>query len=558
MTSPVDLPRVKLAELVAQRDASICQNAKDCATRLRSECGLEYDDECAALAAAVDAGIVAELQHGLLSSVPRSVLLRRLSQRLANGSNLPAYLAQWSVECWALALGVVRASDDLLSLKLERLLPPLNAVATNAVMSAERLDRLVRDAASSGIDEPIARAFIARYAARSGWLVGQPPEPSALTTEASGARRTIPRSPTIPGTGTPAPGPVSAGAPALKTPDPQQAERHSAGAKIFRWRGAVFVLVILAAIGATAIDRHFKTLPASPSLSAARRVPTQTAASNTDQRSADLRKSERIDHEQRTYNAARGNREALQGYIDSCEICVYREAALQEKARLDAADREERVYKAARGNKEALLTYIGTCTVCAYKSAALEEKARIDSTVEQEERAYTTARGSKLALQAYISTCALCAHRAAAQSEIGAIEAAQPRRIASTINICGKPVDFVIEATGVPAAYRGFLGVWTGAAWNSRVCGGLIVRRVESDGSADIVYIYGPLPGEKFLWKAQHPAATISARKLTFEDEEEGSFVFNQTYDNTLHGLFTGKEGAKLDAILTRELSSVP
>jgi hypothetical protein len=317
-------------------------------------------------------------------------------------------------------------------------------------------------------------------------------------------------------------------------------------------------LVILAAIVATAIDRQFKTPPASPSLSSAQRIPTQTAAPSADHYSEELRKSERVDREQRSYNAARGKRGALQGYIESCEICTYREAALQENARLDAADREERIYKAARGNKDALLTYIGTCTVCAYKSAALEEKARIDMTVEQEERAYTAARGNKYALQAYISTCALCAYRAAAQSEIVAIEAAQPRRIASTIDICGRPVDFVIEATGVPGAYRGFLGVWTGAAWNSRICGGLIVSRIESGRTADVVYIYGPLPGEKFPWKAQHLAAMISASNLTFEDEEGGSFVFNQTYDNTLHGLFSGRDGAKLDAIVTRELSSVP
>jgi hypothetical protein len=319
----------------------------------------------------------------------------------------------------------------------------------------------------------------------------------------------------------------------------------------------------LAAIAVTAIDRHVNTPSAAPSPSSTAPAPAQTTAQSTDhtqreQRSEELHKTEQVEREQRAYNAARGKREALQGYVSSCETCTYREAALQEKARLDTADQEERTYKAARGNKEALLTYVNTCTVCVYKSAALEEKARIDATAEQEERAYTAARGSKYALQAYVSTCIFCARRAAAQSEIVAIEAAQPRRIASTINICGKPVDFVIEATGVPAAYRGFLGVWTGAAWNSRVCGGLIVRRVESDGTADLVYIYGPLPGEKFLWKAQHPAAMISASNLSFEDEEGGGFVFNQTYDNTLHGLFNGREGVKLDAILTRELSSVP
>jgi hypothetical protein len=411
--SSVDLPRIKLAELVSQHGLSICQDAEDCAARLRSECGLEYDGECAALVAAVDAGVVAELQHSLLSSVPRSALLRRLSQRLANGSDLPTYLAQWSVECWALALGVVRASDDLLSLKLERLRPLLDAAATNGTISAERLDRLFRDAASGGIDEPIARAYIARYAARHGWLIGQPRRPSARTGDAPSGNRMIPRGLPIPETAVSSPGSVSAAAAALKTPEPQQAERHPAGARLFHWRsGALFVLVILAAIVATAIDRQFKTPPAPPSLSSAQRIPTQTAAPSADHHSEELRQPERVDREQRSYNAARGNRGALQGYIESCEICTHREAALQEKARLDAADREERIYRAARGNKEALLTYIGTCTVCAYKSVALEEKARIDLTVEQEERAYTAARGNKYALQAYISTCALCAYRA--------------------------------------------------------------------------------------------------------------------------------------------------
>jgi hypothetical protein len=519
VTPPVDLPREKLAELVSQFGVSICQHAEDFAARLRSECGLEYEDECAALVAAVDAGVVAELQRSLLSSVPRSVLLRRLVQRLANGSGLPVYLAQWSVECWALAFGVVQASDDLLSLKLERLAPLLNAAATDGAVSAEGLDRLVHDAVSGGIDEPAARAYVARYAARHCWLIGQTPETPARAREAPVPPWTIPRGSTIPGTGVPSPGPASAGAPAPTMPDARQAKPHSAGGRSVRWwSGAVFVLVVLVAIAATAIDRNFKPLPASPSPSSAQQAPTQTAAPSADprfgQRPEELRKSEQIDREQRVFRAAHGNREALQGYIDSCEVCTYREAASQEKVRLDAADQEERTYTAARGNK--------------------------------------------YALQAYVSTCTVCAHRATAQSEISAIEAAQPRRISSTINICGKPVDFVIDATGVPEPYRGFLGVWTGAAWNSRVCGGLIVSRVKSDGTAEVVYIYGPLPEEKFPWKAQYAAAMISASNLTFTDEEGGSFVFSQTDGKTLHGFFTGREGTKLNAILTRDLSSVP
>jgi hypothetical protein len=326
---------------------------------------------------------------------------------------------------------------------------------------------------------------------------------------------------------------------------------HAPRVTMFRWgSGALVVLMILAAVSAIAIDRT----PKAPSPSGSQR----TDYTLRNQRVEGMSQTQQSEREQSAYNAARGRRDALERYIASCEICIFRDAALQEKARLDAADQEDRMYNAARGNREALQTYITTCTVCANRSAALAEKTRIDATTEQEERTYIAARGNKYALQSYINTCVLCARQAAAQSEIIAIEAAQPRRIGSTINICGKSVDFVIEATGVPEAYRGFLGVWTGAAWNSRVCGGLIVRRVEGDGTADVMYIYGPLPGESFPWRAQHPAATISSRKLSFTDEEGGSFIFSQTYDNTLHGFFSSRDGSNLDTILTRELSSVP
>jgi hypothetical protein len=271
VTSVVDLPRSKLAELVSQHGTSICHDATDCDARLTSECGLEYGNECAALVAAVDAGIVAELQHGLLSSVPRSVLLRRLSQRLANGSNLPAYLAQWSVECWALALGVVRASDDLLSLKLEGLVPLLDAAATNGAISTDRLDRLVRDAAGGGIDEANARAYIARYVARRGWVIGESLEQSAGTRRPAGEGRTVPRGMSIFETRmsparlvasfkTDAVASAPIDTPALKAADPRHAEPHPAGGAMFRWgSGAAIVLVILAAIAVTAIDRHVNT-----------------------------------------------------------------------------------------------------------------------------------------------------------------------------------------------------------------------------------------------------------------------------------------------------------
>jgi len=177
---------------------------------------------------------------------------------------------------------------------------------------------------------------------------------------------------------------------------------------------------------------------------------------------------------------------------------------------------------------------------------------------DQEERTYNVSRGNQYALQAYVNTCTVCTFASAARSEIVTLEAAQPKRRASSIVICGRLVNYVVDATGVAEPYRSFLGVWTGAAWNSRICGGLIVGSVENNGTARITYIYGPMPGSQFSWKQQSPTAVIRNGQLTFQDEELGNFIFRLSEQNILRGHFTSARKVTLDAVLTRDLSSVP
>jgi len=243
--------------------------------------------------------------------------------------------------------------------------------------------------------------------------------------------------------------------------------------------------------------------------------------------------------------------------VNGCTVCAFQTAARSEISRLETDQQEEQTYNAARGNLSALKNYVNGCTVCIFQTAARSEISKLETT-EQDERAYNASRGNKYALQAYVNTCTVCIYASPARAEIAALEAAEPKRVSSSAIICGRSVDYVVDATGVSDPYRSFLGLWTGAAWNSRICGGLIVLGADNDGTARIIYVYGPLPGAQFPWKRQSPNAQIRNGQLTFQDEDGGNFTFRLNEQHVLNGRFTSAAGGALDAVLTRDMSSVP
>jgi hypothetical protein len=106
-----DLPRQKLIEIVADRQAVLARTGRDvttdaklCEALLRDLCG-EHRREIAVLVAAQKERVAADLLTPQVG-VPREVLLARLTQRLQDNLGLTEEAARWAVDSWALALGL--------------------------------------------------------------------------------------------------------------------------------------------------------------------------------------------------------------------------------------------------------------------------------------------------------------------------------------------------------------------------------------------------------------------------------------------------------------------
>jgi Trypsin-like peptidase domain len=109
-------------------------------------------------------------------------------------------------------------------------------------------------------------------------------------------------------------------------------------------------------------------------------------------------------------------------------------------------------------------------------------------------------------------------------------------------SLCGRTVDYAVDPND---SRSGFLGVWSGN-WNNsgRLCGGLIVEKVRSDGTAELIYVYGPTqPGSKLAWKQQRRTGVLNNGKLSFQDDQGSTFVFDLIGSGTLNGSFLSGSG---------------
>lgn len=103
-----DLPRRKLLEIFAKYGRSVIENPRRLEGLLRDYCG-SHRREISALVAAVEEHAVLDLL-AVSTTVPRKLLLSRLAQRLCDNLALSDEAARWSIESWALALGLI--SDE--------------------------------------------------------------------------------------------------------------------------------------------------------------------------------------------------------------------------------------------------------------------------------------------------------------------------------------------------------------------------------------------------------------------------------------------------------------
>lgn len=99
-----DIPRQKLAELVARFGPTLSEEHQRCEGFLKDLCG-KYKAEINVLICAARDNVGTELLN-TSSGISKEILIKRLANRLHENLGIDMQLAQWGVETWALALGI--------------------------------------------------------------------------------------------------------------------------------------------------------------------------------------------------------------------------------------------------------------------------------------------------------------------------------------------------------------------------------------------------------------------------------------------------------------------
>jgi len=108
-------------------------------------------------------------------------------------------------------------------------------------------------------------------------------------------------------------------------------------------------------------------------------------------------------------------------------------------------------------------------------------------------------------------------------SELQPPEQQQPGR-----TFCEQSVTFhLADPASVADQYRRFVGIWSDAAWDVRTCAALIVQDVKPDGSASIIYVYGPEgSGSAVTGAVLHGTGVIRGDELRFQNADGSQFAF--------------------------------
>jgi hypothetical protein len=99
----------------------------------------------------------------------------------------------------------------------------------------------------------------------------------------------------------------------------------------------------------------------------------------------------------------------------------------------------------------------------------------------------------------------------------------QPGRV-----FCEQTIGYrVADPSTIPEPYRLFLGPWSDAAWDANTCAALIVTDVQPDGTASIIYVYGPLgPNTRVPGGVLHGTGIIRDDELRFQNSDGTQFAF--------------------------------
>ena len=120
---------------------------------------------------------------------------------------------------------------------------------------------------------------------------------------------------------------------------------------------------------------------------------------------------------------------------------------------------------------------------------------------------------------------------------------------------CDQPVTihFADPAT-LPERYRQFVGIWSDASWTPQLCAALIVENVQPDGTAAIVYVYGPMgSNNRRPGGVLHGTGIIRNDELRFQNSDGTQFAFRPLYAD-LDGHLTTPQGQSYQAVFKKTL----
>lgn len=118
---------------------------------------------------------------------------------------------------------------------------------------------------------------------------------------------------------------------------------------------------------------------------------------------------------------------------------------------------------------------------------------------------------------------------------------------------CHQTVSFTVAPPQtVPEEYRPFLGIFSDAAWTPQLCAALVVENVGSDGTATIIYAFGPMgtngrgPGGVL-----NGTGVIHDGELKFQNSDGTQFSFKPFYSD-LDGHVVTPKGQSYETIFKR------
>jgi hypothetical protein len=118
---------------------------------------------------------------------------------------------------------------------------------------------------------------------------------------------------------------------------------------------------------------------------------------------------------------------------------------------------------------------------------------------------------------------------------------------------CEQPVSLrLADPAAVPERYRGFVGIWSDAAWTPQLCAAVIVENVAADGTATIIYAFGPMgSGGRGPGGVLYGTGIIRDGELRFQNSDGSQFAFRRLYAD-LDGRLTAPNGQNYQAVFKK------